>query len=641
MRRRKFIHISALSAMYLQSSITLSGCGSSEKESTYTLNAVSIDDKVRTITALQKSNDKLHNDVIQSTNLLLKSTSASELFNKFQNNELTLQPNAADIYFPQNELWKNYQASHSLAYEQLTSQLTKLKASMRIYDYEQTQQKQNGIAKVVALNAPENSPAIDSAIVTFLQSVEDFKALKFGAVALDGLTLSIKLVYVVLEQVKNSTAGEYMLSLVFSALESLLKTIQKKTLEELDFSSNADILLSISKMAIAIISVQGLSSIGTYTTQNSNLQTSLSEAEGSNAQTQALIQDLALQSQLIATLTAIINAVMKQVLRATTELAANVTDPNYELSEKDQALIASLKPLSTALALLGLILKALLSFYQTNLPNAQQSETLQGDAQNYAPLFGNPINPYDVTFTQFTSENFATLFEANPMLAQLLGELGIFNPSFSLSNSADAAQQTAKAESEAFAFASVVANPSYSVTADTTTQASDFATHLADLAYQFVMKIEDDAYTFAMKGMEYGYLFASKGEEVGVMADRILWMAVQIGVMADRIGEMADRIVYTEQLIVYTEMLILDFGILIYGSMKQVSNFSLMAMAIIFDREWYTQADQSNDPVLNIISDMTEQMLKNMQEYEQQVLENQLKLREITLKALDWIQGEY
>ncbi len=225
------------------------------------------------------------------------------------------------------------------------------------------------------------------------------------------------------------------------------------------------------------------------------------------------------------------------------------------------------------------------------------------------------------------------------MLEEILNALGITNPNFSVQESA--AATTATTESQAYAFAATVANPDYSITTNTTTQASNFATHLADLAYEFVMKIEDDAYTFAMKGMEYGYLFASKGEEVGLMADRILWMAVQIGAMADRIGEMADRIVYTEQLIVYTETLILDFGMLIYGTTKQISNFLLMGMAIIFDREWYSQNQQSEDPVLNVISDTTERMLRNMKEYESQVLANQVKLREATLKALDWIDGQY
>jgi hypothetical protein len=136
-----------------------------------------------------------------------------------------------------------------------------------------------------------------------------------------------------------------------------------------------------------------------------------------------------------------------------------------------------------------------------------------------------------------------------------------------------------------------------------------------------------------MQGMEYGYLFASRGEEVGIMADRILWMAVQIGVMADRIGEMADRIVYTEQLIVYTEILILDFGILIYGFGSQISNTMLMSLALIFDREWYTP--EANDIVIESINSNVLVMLENMQEYALAVLEHQNDLRDSTLDALE------
>ena len=117
------------------------------------------------------------------------------------------------------------------------------------------------------------------------------------------------------------------------------------------------------------------------------------------------------------------------------------------------------------------------------------------------------------------------------------------------------------------------------------------------------------------------------------MADRILWMAVQIGVMADRIGEMADRIVYTEQLIVYTEILILDFGILIYGFGTQISNTMLMGLALIFDREWYTP--ESNSIVLDSINSNIAVMLANMNEYSLAVLEHQNDLRDSTLEALD------
>ncbi len=168
-----------------------------------------------------------------------------------------------------------------------------------------------------------------------------------------------------------------------------------------------------------------------------------------------------------------------------------------------------------------------------------------------------------------------------------------------------------------------------------TNNAYDFSIHMADLAYAFTMKIEDDAYNFAMQGMEYGYLFASQGEDVGIMADRVLWMAAQIGQMADRIGEMSDRIVFTETLIVYTEMIILDFGLLIYGGMKMITNLMLNGIAVVLDNEWYE--NDSEDQIVSLIGSNMSQMMQNMQEYSLAVLYNQDDLREITLSALEWV----
>ncbi|WP_457744116.1 hypothetical protein [Sulfurimonas sp.] len=633
MKRRKFIQLSAITAISIQSSVGLSGCGSSRSKST-DIQAITADDAVRSISNIQTSNDALHTKVSQSTVSLLDSTS-SVLFTKFQDNSLTLKPNLTDLYFPQNELWSNYKDAHSLAYKQANSQLTKLKATLRVYGYKQSTAEQIARQKVAFIN----TPAQESALNTFLQAIEDFKNLKFGAVAIDGLTLSIKLVFVVLEAVQNSTSGTYLLSAVLSALQGILEFIEQKALSNLSFSSDKDVVVSISKMAIAIISVQALSNIPKAPSNGTAFQTSLTN-ETTAQDIQTRLETLALQSQLIMTLISIVNAVMNKVLSATQTLASNVTNSNYELTQEDNQLISSLKPLSEILALLRLIIKVLLTYYQNNIASASESGALEADAQNYASLFGNPISAYDTKFSQFTSENFDTLFASNPEIVTLFNELGIDIQNFSFQTQPDAAKATAQAESDSFNFASSLSSLNYQFSPETSSQASDFATHLADLAYQFTMKIENDAYTFAMKGMEYGYLFASKGEEVGLMADRILWMAVQIGQMADRIGEMADRIVYTEQLIVYTEMLILDFGILIYGTIKQITNFMLMGMAIVFDRQWYAQVSQE-DPVLNIISDMTTRMLRNMQQYEEQVLANQLSLREITLKALDWIDGEY
>lgn len=637
MQRRKFVQLSALTAITLQSSFTLSGCGSGSKSGN-NATSLKIDDRVQAISSLQATNDILHTKLSQETDSLLSSGESSALFGGFAADTLSLKPNATDLYFSQKNIWDDYQKFHSLSYKQVNAQLTKLKATLRLYEYNHNVKIQN-TQEAVTSDQPQQSPAVDSAVETFLKAVEDFKNLKFGAVSLDGLELSIKLVYVVLEQVKGTQAGEYMLNLVLKALQSLLTTIEQKALSNIDFSSNSDTVLSIAKVAVAIISVQGLSSLGSLSSQSSNLQTSMTQSTQTQ-DTQTLLESLALQSKLIMTLVSIVNAVMNKILSATQTLAGSVTDPSYQLSAADTALIASLKPLSTTLGLLGLIIKALLTFYQNNLATAMDSGAMQGDAQNYTALFGSPINAYETQFSQFTSDNFDALFASNPTILALLNELGISNKNFSVQTDTQAQEATAQAEATAFDFASTLANPSYQFSPQTTTVASDFATHLADLAYQFVMKIEDDAYTFAMKGMEYGYLFASKGEEVGLMADRILWMAVQIGAMADRIGEMADRIVYTEQLIVYTEMLILDFGILIYSSMKQISNFMLMGMAIIFDREWYSPST-ADDPVLNIISDMTQTMLENMQEYEHQVLNHQTTLRKLTLKALDWIDGQY
>jgi len=565
---------------------------------------------------------------------LLKNGPTSVLFAKFQDNTLSLTPQETDLYFAQDEIWTHYLAAHTLAYKEASSQLTKLKAGLRTYGYNASLTPGNAAtADITAL-----SPASNSAVETFLQAVEDFKNLKFGAVALDGLSLSIKLVMVVLEQVQNSTAGSYYIQLVFKTVENILRWIEEKSLSQLSFSTDTNIILSIAKVSVAALSLLGLSSI--HKLQSNTTQTALTTTTAPQDK-QLLLSTLSLQGQLIMTLLSIMNGVMNSVLDTTQTLAANVTDPNYQLTEEDTKLLASLKPLSQALAALGIVFKVLLGVYQSTLNAVGSSQSLQGDAVTYAALFGSSINNYDTTFSSFTSQNFDTLFSSNPVIAQLLSDLDVIMHTFTVSTPDEAVAATTQAESDAFSFASLLAGLSYQFTSDTATQASDFATHLADLAYQFTMKIENDAYTFAMKGMEYGYLFASRGEEVGLMADRILWMAVQIGQMADRIGEMADRIVYTEQLIVYTEMLILDFGLLIYGGMKQISNVMLMGMAIIFDRQWYADVNTQQDPILDVISNMTEHMLTNMQEYEQTVLANQLSLREITLKALDWIQGEY
>lgn len=645
MKRRNFIQMSAIAAISLQTTVSITGCGSSSSsEDTNSAGSTSsnVDERLLSVSTKEAAVETLHKDVAKETDDLLKSNSdgSFEIFQKFQDNTLTLTPSNTDLYFPQNKVWDNYIASHELAYKQASAQLTKLKASLRAYEYENitTQTSLSAITPKTALQTSVSSTT-QSAIDTFLKAVEDFKSLQFGAVAVDGLALSIKLVLVVIEQIQNTATGSYYIQLIFNAVADALKFIANQSLKNLSFSSDTNIILSISKLGVAVMSLLAAESLSSFQAPTSQTQVGLQTTQENDRQ--ALIQNIALQSQLIITITTLINEIMNTVLSTTQTLASNVTDPNYVLTDGDNELISSLKPLSQGLSALGLVMKLLLTLYQNSInaldPNA---DPLQGDATTYSILFGNPINSYDTTFSAFSSANFDTIFANNPIISQLLNDLGLSNPNFNVSTSAEAQGITIPIESDAYGFATLLASLSYQFTSDTTTQAADFATHLANLAYQFTMKIEDDAYTFAMQGMEYGYLFASRGEEVGLMADRILWMAVQIGQMADRIGEMADRIVYTEQLIVYTEMLILDFGLLIYGGMKQISNLILMGMAIIFDRQWYATLS-TEDPIITTIADMTEHMLENMQEYELAVLQNQISLRNTTLKALNWIQGQY
>jgi len=247
--------------------------------------------------------------------------------------------------------------------------------------------------------------------------------------------------------------------------------------------------------------------------------------------------------------------------------------------------------------------------------------TLDSDAANFSALFGSDTLPQDTAFTTFMSD-LQTLLENNSSFADIFTLISSMSTSFS--TTIDDIFTMTQSEESAFNTASSMSQNAY-----------DFSVHMADLAYNFTMKIEDDAYEFAMQGMEYGYLFASQGEDVGIMADRILWMAVQIGQMADRIGEMSDRIVYTESLIVYTEMLILDFGLLIYGGMKMITNLMLTGMAVVLDREWYE--NDSEDQIVTLIGDNMSQMMENMQKYSLTVIKHQDDLREVTLSALDWV----
>ncbi len=192
-----------------------------------------------------------------------------------------------------------------------------------------------------------------------------------------------------------------------------------------------------------------------------------------------------------------------------------------------------------------------------------------------------------------------------------------------------------------------------------------FAKEGMELAAQFANHGMDLGFVFAYHGMDLGFEFASKGEAVGPMANRILFMAVQIGVMADRIGEMSDRILfmankigefgdkilYESQLIIYTEQLIINESVLIENTIQMLSSMVLDLAAILTGNSAYfdykkATMNGANDIYHHIYENMNI-MLKNMHEYslamlkkeegdrerEIQTRELEIKLREATMSA--------
>ena len=204
-------------------------------------------------------------------------------------------------------------------------------------------------------------------------------------------------------------------------------------------------------------------------------------------------------------------------------------------------------------------------------------------------------------------------------------------------NAFDFAQDS---RSDAFHFTQDTRNDAYNFASNTSNLAFDFAMKTEDDAYKFASQLASDAYHFASDGMNYGYMFASQGEELGPMANRVLWMASQIGLMSDRIGEMSDRIVHTEHLIINMSVMILNFGLLIDGTIKTLTEAGLGAIGMVFDKENIPKLESSSQH-LDLIGKNIELILKQQHEYDLKVLENQVELREVTTRALDKIKLEY
>lgn len=176
-----------------------------------------------------------------------------------------------------------------------------------------------------------------------------------------------------------------------------------------------------------------------------------------------------------------------------------------------------------------------------------------------------------------------------------------------------------------------------------------------ELGYEFSRHGMDLGYAFASRGMELGFEFASKGEAVGPMANRILFMAVQIGVMADRIGEMADRIMfmanrigefgdkilYESQLIIYTEQLIINESVLITRTISVLSDMITTIVAMLQKNDAYLQLvaqRTANDRDLELIYENMNLMLANMHEYSLRVLDKESSDREGEIRWRDqWV----
>jgi len=213
--------------------------------------------------------------------------------------------------------------------------------------------------------------------------------------------------------------------------------------------------------------------------------------------------------------------------------------------------------------------------------------------------------------------------------------------SFASKTEGDAFDFASKTEGDAHEFASSRARDGFEFASKTEDDAYKFASKMEDDAYNFVTKMEEDAYQFASKGMDYGYMFTTQGEELGPMADRVLWMAAQIGTMADRIGEMADRIVHTEHLIVNTSSMILNFGMLVDNTVKHLSNSAVGAMSMVFEKDMPKELLAPDNDYLKIIAKNTNLIITQQHEYDMKVLDTQKELRDKTLSALDRIEYEY
>ena len=619
MERRKFLIRSSQLSMSVAASSMLVGCSGSSSDPVAVIddNVSEIDQKIIDLDVKQAEISTAHakmqdNLTFSDTGLYANTIPNYSESSVFPENYLSSDSSTQN-------LWENAKNAHQIAYDQYNHQYTKLKASLRLFDHQQNNSEEAAPqAKSVGITARREDLAEDDPLYTLIGLIESLNPENLGSTVLLIIEESLALIYTKLKAYidgAETQAIDYAY-LTYTALETLLNLIKEKALSELTFETTNEVLTSLARITVASIALIGLISL-------ENLKLAREELSSEQEATQAFLTS----NSLDGTVTSVWMGVSSKITLGSIDALKENMKISMETGEipDNTDLIAKLKSQSQILAITAVTIKELFAKALNDGIALQDSTFTEGStADAFKILFTSDKSPYDEALSKVVYANPST-FETDVL------EGVVSAPAFEVSTSPEARAVTTDVESEAYIFATELASLSYDFIEITTPV--DFATHLADLAYQFAMQGMEYGYEFAMQGMEYGYLFASRGEEVGIMADRILWMAVQIGVMADRIGEMADRIVYTAQLIVYTEILILDFGMLIYGFGSMITNVTLTGLAIIFDREWYTY--EANNEVLEIINSNVMVMLANLQEYALAVLEHQNGLRDSTLDGLD------
>ena len=664
MDRREFLTLTAKLTAASALPASLYGCGGSGSSSADGLSSVDV--KVASINTQQSSisttnssldsaltNDLLGTNPASTTNLLRSSSEASTLseffatrtpsqYYKTGGNSVFNDGHYLDATasLTGTQFWQKAINSHEQAYVDYQQQTEKLKAALRIYDANNVGSSSAASTASVRSISTANTRAessgladalddivayIGSNLISFLYNTDE----NGNFLETPVVSTIVNALIAIKDYLFSNTFTQSVLSEVFGVLSGLLDGVKEDSLSGLAFANQNQILLSLSKISVASAAVLANQRISDLDTASNETEFVESQVLSTDVLNKLSLKWLSLGQSLITNTVQTTTGKIDEAVELGAYSEGDVMQPDEDASN-------SLFQTSAILSMTSLAIKTVFGNVSSQLDEEVSTNTgfeTSSTADLYRPIFTSTRNTYDQELqTNAVSLSPETAVGYQDQLNIASVSSATIAPDASMPQSTDANAETI------YGYAAEIATVGSNVT---DLNDLNFAELLATYAYNFASDTESDAFEFAMQGMEYGYLFASQGEDVGIMADRILWMAVQIGVMADRIGEMADRIVYVSQLIVYTEILIVDFGILIYGVIKQITNSMLMALALILDREWYgdVAAEQasSEDVILTTIGSNVTQMLTNMNEYSLAVLDNQSVLRESTQSAIDTI----